>query len=121
MAKMVRRKTAVATRSVRRQVISAYDGVQTDISKVEALQKSVEAYKLGVEAKSIGMESGLVSVLDLLDTRRDLYITESSYIRARYSYILNTLRLKRAVGVITVQDLQQINALLGEQVINITL
>jgi len=35
-------------RAVRRQTFSTYDGVLTDISKIEALQKSVEAYELGV-------------------------------------------------------------------------
>jgi len=97
------------TRAVQRQTFSTYDGVLTDISKIEALKKSVEAYELGVEAKSIGFESGLTNSLTVLDAERDLFFARSEHARARYGYILNGLRLKRAVGVLTATDLESIN------------
>ena len=104
-------------RAVRRQTFSTYDGVLTDISKIEALQKSVEAYELGVEAKSIGFESGLTNSLTVLDAERDLFFARSEYARARYGYLLNGLRLKRAVGVLSAADLEQINHFLtGKEV-----
>ncbi|MBQ0721034.1 MAG: TolC family outer membrane protein [Gammaproteobacteria bacterium] len=96
-------------RAVQRQTFSAFDGVLTDISKVEALQKSVEAYELAAAAKSIGFESGLVNSLTVLDAERDLFFARSEYARARYGYILNRLRLKRAVGLLSLQDLEGIN------------
>ncbi len=99
-------------RAVQRQTFSAFDGVLTDISKVEAMQKSVEAYELGVEAKRVGFESGLNNSLTLLDAERDLFFARSEYARARYGYILNGLRLKRAVGVLSVEDLRQVNTYL---------
>ena len=97
------------TRAVQRQTFSTYDGVLTDISKIEALKKSVEAYELGVEAKSIGFESGLTNSLTVLDAERDLFFARSEHARARYGYILNGLRLKRAVGILTAADLESIN------------
>jgi len=96
-------------RAVQRQTFSAFDGVLTDISKVEALQKSVEAYELAAAAKSIGFESGLVNSLTVLDAERDLFFARSEYARARYGYILNRLRLKRAVGLLTLADLENVN------------
>ena len=96
-------------RAVQRQTYSTYDGVLTDISKIEALKRSVEAYELGVEAKSIGFDSGLTNSLTVLDAERDLFFARSEYARARYGYILNGLRLKRAVGVLSATDLELIN------------
>ncbi len=96
-------------RAVQRQTYSTYDGVLTDISKIEALKRSVEAYELGVEAKSIGFDSGLTNSLTVLDAERDLFFARSEYARARYGYILNGLRLKRAVGVLSATDLEVIN------------
>ncbi len=101
------------TRAVQRQTFSTYDGVLTDISKIEALKKSVEAYELGVEAKSIGFESGLTNSLTVLDAERDLFFARSEYARARYGYVLNGLRLKRAVGVLSAMDLEKVNAYLS--------
>lgn len=101
------------TRAVQRQTFSTYDGVLTDISKIEALKKSVEAYELGVEAKSIGFESGLTNSLTVLDAERDLFFARSEHARARYGYILNGLRLKRAVGILAAVDLESINSSLN--------
>lgn len=104
-------------RAVQRQTLSTYDGVLTDISKIGALAKSVEAYELGVDAKTIGFDSGLTNSLTVLDAERDLFFARSEFARARYGYILNGLRLKRAVGVLSVADLEKINAYLtGKEV-----
>jgi outer membrane protein len=103
-------------RAVQRQTFSTYDGVLTDISKVQALRKSVEAYEAGVNAKTIGYESGLTNSLTVLDAERDLFFARSEYARARYGYILNQLRLKRAVGVLTLDAIKEINDFLtGEE------
>ncbi len=96
-------------RAVQRQTFSTYDGVLTDISKVQALKKSVEAYEAGVNAKTIGYESGLTNSLTVLDAERDLFFARSEYARARYGYILNSLRLKRAVGVLTLDAIKEVN------------
>ncbi len=102
-------------RAVKRQTLSAYDGVITDIAKVESLAKSVESYELAVEAKRVGFSSGLTTSLSVLDAERDLFFARSEYARARYGYILNTLRLKRSVGVLSEADLTQVNGLLADE------
>jgi outer membrane protein len=42
-----------------------------------------------------------------------LFRAQRDYARARYEYIINTLRLKVAVGLLTIDDLVQINEWLG--------
>ena len=102
-------------RAVKRKTFAAYDGVLTDIAKLEALKMSVESYELAAEAKRLGYASGLNTALSILDAESDLFQARSEYARARYGYILNTLRLKRSVGVLTADDLSQINKMLGAQ------
>jgi outer membrane protein len=50
--------------------------------------------------------------LAVLDAERELFFSRTQYARARYDYILNTLRLKRAAGLINEDDLVQIDKLL---------
>jgi len=99
-------------RTVKRETLAAYDGVVGAIIKVEALQKSVDSYELAVDAKKTAYESGLTSSISVLDAERDLFFARSEYARARYDYLKNTLRLKRAVGALAEDDIRQVNGLL---------
>ncbi|OEF08583.1 hypothetical protein A1QI_16290 [Vibrio genomosp. F10 str. 9ZB36] len=104
-------------RKTSRETRAAFTGVTSAISKVKALQKSVEAYELAVEVKQESFESGVATSVTVLDAVRDLFIARTEYSAARYDYLYNNLRLKRAVGTLTEFDLQQINnALQGEEV-----
>ncbi|WP_261842149.1 TolC family outer membrane protein [Aliamphritea ceti] len=97
-------------RKAGRETRAAFSGVAGAITKVNALQRSVDAYELAVDAKRTSFESGLISSVSVLDAERDLFIARSDFSAARYEYLLNTLRLKRAAGTLNVQDLEQINA-----------
>lgn len=104
-------------RETTRETRAAFTGVVGAISKVNALQKSVDAYELAVEAKRTAFESGINSSVSVLDAERDLFIARSDFSAARYDYLLNNLRLKRAAGTLREADLEQINAALqGEDV-----
>nr|WP_232055190.1 TolC family protein [Vibrio taketomensis] len=105
-----------AWRNTARETRSAYTSVNSAISKVKALRKSVEAYELAVEVKQQSFASGVTSSVTVLDAVRDLFIARTEYSAARYDYLYNNLRLKRAVGTLTEFDLQQINnALQGKK------
>lgn len=109
-------------RAAERETYSAFDGVVGSIAKVEALQNSVDAYELGVDAKRTAYESGLTSSLTVLDAERDLFFARTDFSSARYDYLINTLRLKRAVGMLSLEDLKQVNGMLSgeEQQFDIT-
>ena len=102
-------------RAAERETYAAFDGVVGSMAKVEALQSSVDAYELGVDAKRTAYESGLTSSLSVLDAERDLFFARTDFSSARYDYLINTLRLKRAVGMLKLEDLQQINNMLSGQ------
>lgn len=107
-------------RAVQRQTFSTFDGILTDISKIEALAKSVDAYELAVGVKAVGFESGITNSLTVLDAERDLFFARSEYARTKYGYILNGLRLKRAVGVLSVEDIERINGYLSGEAVRVS-
>jgi len=101
----------LALRLVERDTLIAYDGIINSIAKVKALEKLVEANEGLVQAKSTAYESGLTSNLEVLDAERDLFFARSEYALARYEYIKNILGLKRAAGILSDRDIQEINLL----------
>lgn len=100
-------------RAVERETLAAYQGVVGAIARVEALEKLVQAQELAVHSKRTAYESGLATTLTVLDAERDLFLARRDYARARYDYLLYTLKLKRAVGSLREADLMVINELLG--------
>ena len=95
------------TRAVERQTRSAFLGVKTAINRVQALQQSVASNLLALEAKQAGFLSGLYTSLAVLDAERDLYMTKQQYAKARYEYLLNGLKLKKATDTLSGQDVQR--------------
>jgi outer membrane protein len=92
-------------RSTERTTRGAFLGVVSGASRVRALRQSVIAAESAVEAKREGFEAGINTNLEVLDAQRDLFISATDLLRARYDYILNLLRLKQAAGLLSEEDL----------------
>lgn len=99
-------------RQVLRETRAAYLGVLSGIKKVEALRQSIVSQQSALEAKSAGLKAGVNTLLEVLDAQRDLYFAQSDYSKARYDYLLSTLKLKQASGSLSVADLEEINRLI---------
>jgi outer membrane protein len=98
----VARETERATRD-------AYLGVNSEISRVKALEQAVASSRTALEATQAGFDVGTRTIVDVLTSQRLLYQAITNYYQARYVYIGNVLRLKRAAGTLQVQDLEQID------------
>jgi len=105
---VARQELIKQNRMVERQTRSAFLGVQSALTKVEALRQSVASNQLALEAKQQGFLSGLYDSLAVLDAERDLYLTKQEYAKARYDYLLNSLKLKKSTDNLTEKDLQQL-------------
>lgn len=101
-------------REVERQTRSAYGGVISAIGRVRAQEQAVAALELALQGRQTGFRSGLFPSIDVLDGVRDLYMSRRDYARARYDYILNSLRLKQVVGTLSPDDIGAVNQWLGE-------
>ena len=99
------------TRSVERQTRSAFLGVKTALNRVKALKQAVSSNQSALQAKQEGFISGLYTSLAVLDAERDLHLAKQEYARARYEYLLNNLKLKKATDTLSGKDLQQIATL----------
>jgi outer membrane protein len=90
----------------------AFQGVMGGIARAEALTQSVFSQESVLSAKEEGLRSGLSTGLDVLDARRDLFSARRDLAQARYLYILSTLKLKQAAGILSELDLREIDGYL---------
>jgi outer membrane protein len=93
----------------KRETRAAFLGVKSAIKNTEALRQSVVSNEIALEAKKEGFKSGLFPSLAILDAERDLHQSKMEYSGSQYDYFLNSLRLKRAVGTLSEEDLDGIN------------
>ena len=97
-------------RAVHRETREAYLGVVTKISSVKALQQAVVSSQTALESTSAGFEVGTRTAVDVVAAERSLYQAKRDFARARYDYIIETLRLKKAAGNLQPEDLAAANS-----------
>jgi len=97
-------------RETERMTRDAFLGVESSISRVRALRQAVESATTALRATEAGYEVGTRTSVEVQQSLEQLTRAQTDYARARYDYILNTLRLKQAAGTLTVADIEQIDS-----------
>ncbi|MBI3898167.1 MAG: TolC family outer membrane protein [Gammaproteobacteria bacterium] len=92
-------------RAVIRQTSDAYRAVIASISRVGALTRSIASTEAALDAVETGFQAGTRTAVDVLGAKRTLLRTQRDHAAAHYTYILNTLRLKEAVGTLSQADI----------------
>jgi outer membrane protein len=100
-------------RQTARQTREAYLAVTSGAVRVQALEQAQVSSQKALESTLIGYESGVRTGVDVLNSQRELYRTKRDLSNARYTWLLNRLRLKAANGTLSEADLNEINALLS--------
>ena len=95
-----------ANRESERAARDAYLGVQSEMSRVQALQQALKSNQTALQATEAGFEVGTRTTVDVLDSRRRLFEAQTNYSRSRYDYLLNVLKLQQATGSLDRKDLE---------------
>ncbi len=105
-------------RTVEQSTANDFRGVVTNISEIRAYRQAVESARTSLAATEAGYQVGTRTIVDVLNAELQVFSAMSSFLDARYNYIINSLRLKSDTGQLSVKDLQQVNAQLVEGKIN---
>jgi outer membrane protein len=89
-------------------------GVRSGIALNQALAQAVVSGETQVRSTRRGLEVGVRTRVDVLNAEQQLYTTRRDQSAARYQALVSGLQLKFAAGVINVQDLKSLDALLHE-------
>ena len=103
-----------ARRSVTQAVRTAYFGVQSGAGQAKALEAAEASSQSALDANKLGYQVGVRINIDVLNSQSQLFQTKRDLAQARYSVLVNGLRLRQASGVLKDEDLRAINALLGK-------
>ncbi|OQY54658.1 MAG: type I secretion protein TolC [Candidatus Parabeggiatoa sp. nov. 2] len=106
-------------RATQLQARQAFLNLLSSISRVKALKQALRSTETASKAVQTGFELGTRTSVDVVNAERDLLRARRNYSSARYDYLLNTLRLKQAAGLISVEDITGINNWLSQHTIEL--
>lgn len=96
-------------RATVRQTRDSYLGVTAGISTVQARAQALSSAKTALKATQAGYEVGTRTAVEVLNSQRELFRTQRDLARARYDYVLSTLQLKQAAGILSAEDIEHVN------------
>lgn len=106
-----------AIRKANTDVKQAYLQVETDQAKLQARQAAMNSADLVARASKAQYQEGLKTMVDVLLAQRNAFSAKQDYLNAQYDYLKHVLQLKAAVGQLTEQDIQEMNAWLIQKAI----
>ncbi|MCW8917902.1 MAG: TolC family outer membrane protein [Gammaproteobacteria bacterium] len=100
-------------RATVREVRSAYLGITAGISQVLARKQALSSAQTALQATQAGFEVGTRTAVEVLNAQQVRYGAQRDYARARYDYLLASLRLKQAAGSLSEEDITLVNGWLN--------
>lgn len=101
-----------ARRTAAQNTRAAFTGFYSGLASVKAFEAAERSSTSALESSKLGFRVGTLINIDVLIALDTLINTRSQLQQARYSTILNAIKLKAHVTCLTDEDLIAINALL---------
>jgi outer membrane protein len=101
-----------ARRTAAQNTRAAFTGFYGGLASVKAFEAAEKSSSLALDSSKLGFQVGTLINIDVLIALDTLISTRSQLQQARYSTILNAIKLKAHAAALSDQDLIAINALL---------
>jgi outer membrane protein len=99
----------IARRSAELETQRAYLNLSSSIAQVKAYEQALISSQSQVDSTKLGYEVGVRTSVDVLNAQQQLFSAKRDLLQARYSYLVNIIRLKAISGVVAEPDLADIN------------
>lgn len=96
-------------RNVVRNIRNNYNNVRASISSIDAYYQAAKSADSALQATDAGFQVGTRTIVDVLNSTRQVYDAKQRLSNARYGYILSILSLKETAGTLNEQDLKLIS------------
>lgn len=96
-------------RDIGQQTRSLHRVVEADVLRVQARKQALISAQSALKATESGYSVGTRNVVDVVLAQRNLFSAQRDYAGARYDYILDSLTLKAAAGMLTEENLGEVN------------
>lgn len=103
-----------AERDIVQATRSYHLSVTTGVASVKARQQSIVSSQSALDATKAGYDVGTRDLVDLLRAQQNLFRAQRDYYEALYAYVLGSLKLKQAAGVLAEADVDALEGWLDK-------
>ena len=96
-------------RATVRNVRNSFNDIRANVSTIKAFEQAVISAESALRATEAGFDVGTRTIVDVLNSTRNLFNARKNLANARYDFITSVVNLKRAAGTLSVADLEAIN------------
>mgnify|MGYP000105978932 FL=1 len=96
-------------RQIELQVRENYLNLQSNYAEIGAYQQALSSAEITLDSTNLGFQVGLRNSVDVLRAQQVYFDAERDMLKARYNYLINQVKLKQSVGMLTKTDLVVIN------------
>lgn len=98
-----------AHRQTVQSVRRSYNDLRAAVSRIRALEQSVVSADSALKATEAGFDVGTRTIVDVLDSTRNLFDAQRNLAGARYDFIQSVVTLKQAAGTLTGEGIEMLN------------
>ncbi|MAP21901.1 MAG: outer membrane channel protein TolC [Alteromonadaceae bacterium] len=96
----------LAYRQTVQSVRSSFNNVKASISTIRALEQAVVSAESALKATEAGFDVGTRTIVDVLNSTRNLFNARANLSGARYDFIQAMVTLKQAAGNLKAEDIE---------------
>ena len=108
-----RQDLETARRSAQLSAQTAFSGVTSGVAQVNAFEQAVKSAQVSYDSTKLGLEVGVRTNLDVLNQQQQVFQTRFNLAQSYYNFVINSLKLKQAVGTLAEADVAELNRALG--------
>jgi outer membrane protein len=99
----------LARRNATLETQRAFLNVNTSMAQIIAFEQALSSAQSQLDSTKLGFEVGVRTNVDVLNAQQLLFSAKRDLLEARYQYLVNTIRLKTASGLVAETDLAEVN------------
>lgn len=88
---------------------SAYLNLASSVAQIKAYEQALNSSQSQLDSTNLGYEVGVRTSVDVLNAQQQYFSAKRDLLQSRYSYLINILSLKSAVGLLSESDLESVN------------
>jgi outer membrane protein len=106
---LAKNENEAKVRALVKETSDSFLSSNASVRRIEASRKAVASAAKSREANESGFKFGVKTVTDILNAQQEEFKAKRELSQAKYAYIKHRARFMRSVGMITEQNIQEVN------------